>query len=150
MDRFVKLKKQNYKTATSADHKILHICFTILYTVMKLKQFYRPGPVFLSLARSKLRLWSANHRPGYWSNRPCDWPSTAWAYSGPGDVIQDGWRDLVRDCGTTIAHAMLLAKPVPVAFWTLSYLGDRPFCRQCIWRALPRAIYKNHLVEAVI
>ena len=36
---------------------------------------------FLSLARSKLRLCSANHRPGYWSNLPCDWPSTAWAYS---------------------------------------------------------------------
>ena len=34
---------------------------------------------FLSLARSKLRLYSANHRPGYWSNLPCDWPSTAWA-----------------------------------------------------------------------
>ena len=36
---------------------------------------------FLSLARSKLRLCSANHRPGYWSNLPCDWPITAWAYS---------------------------------------------------------------------
>ena len=36
---------------------------------------------FLTLARSKLRLCSANHRPGYWSNLPCDWPSTAWAYS---------------------------------------------------------------------
>ena len=36
---------------------------------------------FLSLARSKLRLCSANHRSGYWSNLPCDWPSTAWAYS---------------------------------------------------------------------
>ena len=29
---------------------------------------------FLSLARRKLRLCSANHRPGYWSNLPCDWP----------------------------------------------------------------------------
>ena len=36
---------------------------------------------FLSHARSKLRLCSANHRPGYLSNLPCDWPSTAWAYS---------------------------------------------------------------------
>ena len=36
---------------------------------------------FLSLARSKLRLCSANHMPGYWSNLPCDWPSTAWVYS---------------------------------------------------------------------
>ena len=30
---------------------------------------------------AKLRLCSANHRPGYWSNMPCDWPSTARAYS---------------------------------------------------------------------
>ena len=36
---------------------------------------------FLSLAQSKHRLCSANHRSGYWSNLPCDWPSTAWAYS---------------------------------------------------------------------
>ena len=36
---------------------------------------------FLYLARSKLRLCSANHRPGYWSNLACDWPSTVWAYS---------------------------------------------------------------------
>ena len=35
---------------------------------------------FLSLARSKFRLCSANHRPGYWSNLPCDWLSIAWAY----------------------------------------------------------------------
>ena len=35
---------------------------------------------FLFLARSKLRLCSANHRTGYWSNLPCDWPSTALAY----------------------------------------------------------------------
>ena len=47
----------------------------------------------LSLTRSKLRLCSANHRPGYWSNLPCDWPSTAWAYShkrqktGPENVV---------------------------------------------------------------
>ena len=27
------------------------------------------------------RLCSANHWPGYWSNLPCDRPSTAWAYS---------------------------------------------------------------------
>ena len=36
---------------------------------------------FLSLARSKLRLHSANHRPGYWSNLSCDWPRRACAYS---------------------------------------------------------------------
>ena len=34
-----------------------------------------PGPIF------KLSLCSANHRPGYFSNLPCDWPNTAWVYS---------------------------------------------------------------------
>ena len=28
---------------------------------------------FLTLARSKLRLCSANHMPGYWSSLPCVW-----------------------------------------------------------------------------
>ena len=36
---------------------------------------------FLYLAQSKLRLCSANHRPGYWSNLACDWLSIVWAYS---------------------------------------------------------------------
>ena len=36
---------------------------------------------FLFLTLSMLRLCSANHRPGYWSNLPCHWRSTAWAYS---------------------------------------------------------------------
>ena len=35
---------------------------------------------FLSPAWRKLKLCSANYRPGYWSNLPCNWPSTAWAY----------------------------------------------------------------------
>ena len=43
---------------------------------------YQSRARFLSPARSKHRLCSANHRSGYWSNLPCDWPSTAWAYSG--------------------------------------------------------------------
>ena len=38
------------------------------------------GP-FLSLAWSKLRLCSANHRAGYFSNLACDWLSIVWAYS---------------------------------------------------------------------
>ena len=45
------------------------------------RQYLATWARFLSLARSKLRLCSANHRPGYWSNLPCDWTSTAWAYS---------------------------------------------------------------------
>ena len=35
---------------------------------------------FLSLAWSKLRLCSANHRAGYFSNLACDWLSIVWAY----------------------------------------------------------------------
>ena len=35
---------------------------------------------FLSLARSKLRLCSANNRAGYLSNLACDWLSIVWAY----------------------------------------------------------------------
>ena len=55
---------------------------------------------FLSLARSKLRLCSANHRPGYWSNLPCDWPSTAWAYS-----------KLETENGPSSSAAMVLTMP---------------------------------------
>ena len=36
---------------------------------------------FLSLAQSKLRLYSANHWAGYFSNLACDWLSIVWAYS---------------------------------------------------------------------
>ena len=42
---------------------------------------YETWARFLSLARSKLRLCSANHRPGYWTDLSCDWPSTVSAYS---------------------------------------------------------------------
>ena len=48
---------------------------------------------FLSLAQSKLRLCSANHRAGYFSNLACDWLSIVWAYSeqdtenGPSSMI---------------------------------------------------------------
>ena len=36
---------------------------------------------FLALAWCKLRLCSANHRAGYFSNLACDWLSIVWAYS---------------------------------------------------------------------
>ena len=36
---------------------------------------------FLSLVWSKLRLCTANHRAGYFSNLACDWLSIVWAYS---------------------------------------------------------------------
>ena len=37
--------------------------------------------IFVQYPNNTLPLCLANHRPGYWSNLPCDWPSTAWAYS---------------------------------------------------------------------
>ena len=37
-------------------------------------RIYLSGPIF--------RRCSANHKAGYWSNLPCDWPSIVWAYSG--------------------------------------------------------------------
>ena len=51
---------------------------------------------FLSLSWSKLRLCSDHHRPGYWSNMPCDWLSTAWAYSE--QEIQNGPRSALMFC----------------------------------------------------
>ena len=53
---------------------------------------------FLSLAPSKLRLCSANHRAGYWSNLPCDWLSIAWAYFK--QETENGPRTVVMICTT--------------------------------------------------
>ena len=63
---------------------------------------------FLSLARSKLRLCSANHRAGYFSNLACDWLSIVWAYSeqeteiGPCNLVVEwtGARSCVREACT--------------------------------------------------
>ena len=57
---------------------------------------------FLSLARSKLRLCSANHRAGYFSNLVCDWMSIVWAYS-------EGARDRKR--AQFIIHRSSLVSP---------------------------------------
>ena len=51
----------------------------ILTPLISFARLYRAH--FLSLARSKLRLCSANHRAGYFSNLACDWLSIVWAYS---------------------------------------------------------------------
>ena len=40
---------------------------------------------------SSLRLCSANHRPGYWGNLPCDWPSTVRSYSEQETENGPGW-----------------------------------------------------------
>ena len=55
-----------------------------------------PWARFLSLTQSKLRLCSANHRAGYFSNLACDWLSITWAYSeqetesGPWSCMSEG------------------------------------------------------------
>ena len=61
----------------------VHLQFLIktLLDAIFIYQYSTTWARFLSLAWSKLRLCSANHRPGYWSNLPCDWSSTDWAYS---------------------------------------------------------------------
>ena len=52
------------------------ICFPMSYTMTSRVRF-------LSLPRSKLRLCSANHRAGYFSNLVSDWLGIIWAYSEP-------------------------------------------------------------------
>ena len=56
-------------------------CYCAHYDVIVTYPHSMTRARFLSRARSKVRLCTANHRPSYWSNLPCDWPSTAWAYS---------------------------------------------------------------------
>ena len=63
---------------------------------------------FLSLARSKLRLCSANHRAGYFSNLACDWLSIVWAYSE--QVTENGPRTTIhwRYCSIALRHQFYL------------------------------------------
>ena len=76
---------------------------------------------FLSLARSKLRLCSANHRPGYWSNLSWDWPSTAWAYSE--QETENGPRTSaamvlnMHDEHVLVIHVTGFQLPVPSQCW---------------------------------
>ena len=58
------------------------ICFSICQTIFKLgidKEW--PGPIFCLLLGVCLEQCSANHTPSYWSNQPCDWLGTGWAFS---------------------------------------------------------------------
>ena len=80
---------------------------------------------FLSLAQSKLRLCSANHKPGYWSNLPCDWPSTAWAYSEQ-ETENMSWYllnscrstcTLYPSCGVSVAHWALMGATWAALNW---------------------------------
>ena len=72
--------------------RLRHLCCwctedtTFENVVCKMPAFLSWGR-FLSLAWSRLRLCSANHTPGYWSNLTCDWRSTAWAKGGSNDIL---------------------------------------------------------------
>ena len=65
--------------ASFFDNQLFQICVINQVTTLKMADKIRAR--FLSLARSKLRLCSANHRAGYFSNLACDWLSIVWAYS---------------------------------------------------------------------
>ena len=51
------------------------------YVISYERLLYETRTCFLLNAQSKVRLCSANHRAGYFSNLACDWLSIAWAYS---------------------------------------------------------------------
>ena len=74
---------------------------------------------FLSFARSKLRLCSANHRPGYWSNLTCDCPSTVWAYSEK-ETENGPW--FHQRCSHTRDHDKRLTQPTArITTYTVSF-----------------------------
>ena len=60
----------------------------------------------------QLRLCSANHRPGYWSNMPCDWLSTAWAYS----------KFCVLDHSVLLCCSKIITPKIPVRPWPICHL----------------------------
>ena len=73
-------------------------------------QWYQIWAHFLSFAGSKLRLCSANHRPGYWSNPPCDWPTV-----GPGlqDRQASSFKESIDLAANHKRSARKLPQPLP-------------------------------------
>ena len=74
-----------------------------------------PGPIFCLLLGSKLRLRSANHRAGYFSNLACDWLSIVWAYSKQetenGPWLQPGYGPICMTSGCIgISHVGPVSK----------------------------------------
>ena len=110
---------------------------------------------FLSLAQSKLRLCSANHRPGYWSNLTCDWLSTAWAYSeqetenGPCfDCVRAGtqmlrlryWMSYKCSLSPCCSHINEIKQ------WTLSkHEGSR--WKTLLWYTFQNNNFQNHYTD---
>ena len=86
---------------------------------------------FRSLAQSKLRLCSANHRPSCWSNLPCDWPSTAWDYceqeteNGPRKHHQEICKHTKIDLGSSqsvVKHSQIFRFTKARDQWTRSIM----------------------------
>ena len=69
---------------------------------------------FLSLAQIKLRLCSANHRAGYFSNLACDWLSIVWAYSEQ-ETENGPWAVTVVDVGEWISNKVLGVYILPLS-----------------------------------
>ena len=71
------------------------------------------GPVFCLLLVVSLEC-SANHRPGYCGNLPCDWPSKAWAYSKQ-ETENGPWTwSVLCYCRACAASDMGLSASVPL------------------------------------
>ena len=84
---------------------------------------------FLPLARSKLRLCSANHRAGYFSNLACDWLSIVWAYS---EQETENWPRpvcviIIIQLKTIYIYIMLATKPHPNNSIIIYYVYARWF-----------------------
>ena len=96
---------------------------------------------FLSLARSKLRLCSANHRAGYFSNLACDWLSIVWAYSKRGTENGPRW-----------AHVGPMNLVICVILWSLYYeftesSGSSPLISQNALLVLGQSYYIDDSVQ---
>ena len=77
---------------------------------------------FLSRAQRKLRLFSANHRPGYWRNLPSDSSSTVWAYSE--QETENGPRRTPRQQFPPIQRLLICTKTSCLRVWT-AFSSDR-------------------------
>ena len=115
------------------------------YMARSHRTFWRtsPGPVF-SLVRSKLRLCSANHRTGYFSNLACDWLSIVWAYSEEetknGAMYRRWWYEIIDN----LRH--LLRKYYHLLFSTVSTDVSAHFIPSGLW--IPVAEILTHFLPS--
>ena len=122
------------------------------------EQMHENWAHFLSLPPNKLRLCSANHRPGYWSNLPCDWPSTAWAYCEERQKTGPGWQEPspISTIGSTqydpppaqhsaeVKH--LVAKCRTLAYW---HLGARRCTAGCTYSSWGSNRHKQNKLNEI-